>query len=257
MLLDAILTVLRETLEAGVLVSLLASASRGRALRLAWLAAALPAGIAAAVLYALNLQTVSAWFGGVGQELLNASLQYAICLSLLAVLALLPQPRAQRALAICMAAIVVLAVSREAGEILIFLSSYLRVEAELERALTSGFVGLFVGLSVGMLTFLVLTGARSIFLARAQTLLLALVCIGMAVQGTQLLMQADWLPSGEPVWDSNWLLQEKSMIGQIAYAVFGYEATPAPAEVAALIVSAVLAGIVQFWRGARCGVADS
>lgn len=249
MLLDAILTVLRETLEAGVLVSLLASASRGRALGLAWLVVALVVGIAAAVLYALNLQTISAWFDGVGQELLNASLQYSIGILLLMVLALLPGgQRTQRALMICMGAIVVLSVSREAGEILIFLSSYLRVEAELGRALTSGFVGLFVGLSVGMLTFLLLTTVRSSLVIRVQSVLLALVCVGMAVQGTQLLTQADWLPAGEPVWNSNWLLEEKSMIGQMVYAVFGYEATPAPAEVVALIFSACCAGAVLLWR---------
>jgi high-affinity iron transporter len=249
MLLDAILTVLRETLEAGVLVSLLASASRGRGMGLAWLIAALGIGIAAAIAYALNLQAISGWFDGVGQELLNASLQYSISILLLAVLALLPRPQdSQRVLAICMGAIVVLSVSREAGEILIFLSSYLRVEAELERALTSGFVGLFVGLSVGMLTFLLLTTVRSSLVIRVQSVLLALVCIGMAVQGTQLLTQADWLPSGEPMWDSNWLLEEKSMIGQMVYAVFGYEATPAPAEVVALALSTCCAGAVLLWR---------
>jgi high-affinity iron transporter len=249
MLLDAILTVLRETLEAGVLVSLLASASRGRALGLEWLVAALPVGIAAAILYAVNLQAISGWFGGVGQELLNALLQYSIGILLLVVLALLPRAQnTRRVLAICMAAIVVLSVSREAGEILIFFSSYLRVEAELGRALTSGFVGLFVGMSVGVLTFLVLTTVRSTSLVGVQSLLLALVCIGMAVQGTQLLAQADWLPSGEPVWDSNWLLEEKSMVGQMVYAVFGYEATPAPAEVIALVFSVCCAGIVLIWR---------
>lgn len=249
MLLDAILTVLRETLEAGVLVSLLASASRGHGLRLTWLAVALPAGIAAAILYAVNLPAISGWFDGVGQELLNASLQYAICVLLLAVLVLVRDaPAARRPLALCMGAIVVLSVSREAGEILIFFSSYLRVEAELERALTSGFVGLFVGLSIGVLTFLVLTTVRSAAAISAQALLLALVCIGMAVQGTQLLTQADWLPSGEPVWDSNWLLEEKSMLGQMAYAVFGYEATPAPAEVAALIACGIACAGVALAR---------
>lgn len=249
MLLDAILTVLRETLEAGVLVSLLASASRGHGLRLIWLAVALPSGIAAAVLYAIYLQTISAWLDGVGQELLNATLQFAICLLLLVILALTrAASRPQRALAACMATIVVLSVSREAGEILIFLSSYLRVESDLVRALTSGLVGLFVGLSVGVLTFLVLTTVRSTIARKVQVALLALVCVGMAVQGTQLLTQADWLPSGMPVWDSNGLLNEKSMVGQLVYAVFGYEATPAPAEVVALISSTCLVGAVLLWR---------
>lgn len=249
MLLDAIVTVLRETLEAGVLVSLLASASRGHGLRLTWLAVALPAGTVAAIVYALNLQSISEGFDGVGQEVLNATLQYAICALLLATLALLRDAAAaRRLLQACMGAAVVLSLSREAGEILIFFSSYLRVETELMRALTSGFVGLFVGFSVGMLTFLALTATHSALAIRIQTVLLALVCVGMAVQGTQLLTQADWLPAGEPLWDSNRLLEEKSMLGQMAYAVFGYEATPAPAEVTALFATAALAALVLSWR---------
>lgn len=249
MLLDAILIVLHETLEAGVLVSLLASASRGRALGLGWLVAALPVGLLAAVVYALELRTISAWFDGTGQELLNAALVYAISLLLLAVLALLPMAsRYGCALAKCMTAIVVLAVSREGGEILIFFSSYVRVEAELVRALTSGFVGLLVALSVGMLAFLILTSVRSTLALGAQSILLALVCIGMAVQGTQLLTQADWLPAGQPVWDSSWLLDEASMLGQMVYAVFGYEATPAPGEVIALACAAGAVGIVLLRR---------
>jgi high-affinity iron transporter len=251
MLLDAILTVLRETLEAGVLVSLLASASRGHGLRLAWLAAALPAGMAAAIVYALGLRSISEWFDGVGQELLNAALQYSIAALLLATLALMRAPSPPRQLlSICMGGVVVLSVGREAGEILVFFSSYLRVEAELIRAATSGFVGLLVGLSVGVLTFIALTTARSALAVRVQIGLLALVCVGMAVQGTQLLTQADWLPSGEALWNSNWLLEERSMLGQMAYAVFGYEATPAPAEAIALVVASALVAIVLAWRRA-------
>jgi high-affinity iron transporter len=251
MLLDAILTVLRETLEAGVLVSLLASVGRTRAMRFTWLAIALPVGFAAAVIYATNLRTISAWFDGMGQELLNAALQYAISLLLLAVLVALRAPApVPRALPLCMSAIVILSISREAGEIMIFLSSYLRVEAELHRALTSGFVGLGVGLSVGALTYFALTATASKFLRGLQRTLLALVCIGMAVQGTQLLTQADLLSSGLPVWDTNWLLEEESMLGQMAYAVFGYEATPTPVELAALFVAALLVGISQLRRRA-------
>ena len=43
---------------------------------------------------------------------------------------------------------------------------------------------------------------------------------------TQLLIQADWLPSELPIWNSNKLLSEQSIIGQLASANFGYEATP-------------------------------
>jgi high-affinity iron transporter len=235
MLLDAILTVLRETLEAGVLISLLASVTRRLGLPMTWLYISLPIGLGGALLYAFNLPGISSAFDGVGQELLNAALEYLICAFLAAIVVLLKDGRNvhSRALHGCMAMIMVLAVSREGAEILLFFSSYLRTEAALVRALTSGFVGLGVGLSVGVVTFLIMVTLPAAPALRTQTILLAIISSGMALQATQLLEQADWLEAGLPVWDSGELLSENSMLGQMAYAVLGYEATPSAQELGA------------------------
>ena len=244
MLLDAILTVLRETLEAGVLVSLLAAVSRGCGLPRRWFVLALPLGIGLAVLYAANLALISNWFDGVGQELLNSLLQYLICISLLLLLTLLARRERTRpgALRACMTVAVICAVTREGAEILLFFSTYLQAEEALVRALTSGFVGLAVGLSVGVLTFIGLLTLPPAWRRRVQALLLSLVCAGMALQATQLLIQADWISTGMPLWNSSGLLSENAMLGQMAYAVFGYEATPtAPEIIAYATVLALLA----------------
>lgn len=251
MLLDAILTVLRETLEAGVLISLLASVTRRLDLSMAWLPTALPVGLVAALLYAFNLATLSNAFGGVGQELLNALLEYLICGFLIAILALLKDWHPARATALhsCMAIITVLAVSREGAEIMLFFSSYLRTEAALVRALTSGFVGLGVGLSAGIMAFLILITLPAPAARRIQTVLLAMIGAGMALQATQLLTQADWLEPGLPLWDSSELLSENSMLGQMAYAVVGYEATPSAPEIsAAAIALAAILALRWLWR---------
>ena len=65
---------------------------------------------------------------------------------------------------------------------------------------------------------------------------------GMVLQATQLLMQVDWLSSGEPLWDSSWFIAEASVVGQMAYAIFGYEATPSLIELGAYSLSII--GIV-------------
>lgn len=62
MLINAIITVLRETLEAGVLVGLLLLLTRDLKLRFYWLFGALSLGITSAVLYASMLGTISEWF---------------------------------------------------------------------------------------------------------------------------------------------------------------------------------------------------
>lgn len=230
MLLDAIVTVLRETLEAGVLISVLASLGARLALPLRWLAWAFGAGLLGALGYALGLRAILSWFDGVGQEVTNAAMQYAIYLLLAG--ALVAGQRARRALLCCMTAAVALAVTREGAEILLFFSSYLQSEQAFVRALTSGFVGLTIGLSVGVLCYFGLAvmlppGAAD----RARHAILPLIAGGMALQATQLLIQADWLPAGLPLWNSGGILSEHSVPGQIAYAVFGYEATPTALEV--------------------------
>jgi high-affinity iron transporter len=253
MLLDAILTVLRETLEAGVLISLLASVTRQLRLRTTWLYISLPIGIGGALIYSLNLGAISSAFDGVGQELLNALLEYLIYASLVAIVVLLKDWRATRtnALHACMATIMVLALSREGAEILMFFSSYLRTEAALVRALTSGFVGFGVGLSAGVVTFLMLVTLPTAPALRIQSVLLSIISAGMALQATQLLAQADWVEPGLPIWDSTLLLAEDSMLGQMAYAVLGYEATPSGLELGAAGIALAIILLLRFRSGKK------
>jgi len=56
--------------------------------------------------------------------------------------------------------------------------------------------------------------------------LLSLVAAGMLSQAVLLLIQADWLPSQLPLWDTSEWLSENSVTGQLLYALIGYEATP-------------------------------
>lgn len=249
MLLDAIVIVLRETLEAGVLVSVLASLGTRLQLSLYWLLAALLAGSAGALLYAFNLGAVSAWFDGVGQEVVDALLQYAIFLLLLWLMLLMRRPQPKPQLRGCMIAIVTLAVTREGSEILLFFSSYLQSEEALIGAVTSGFVGLMIGLSVGILCYLTLAVTLQTATAtRVQRIVLPLVAAGMALQATQLLVQADWLPAGPPIWNSSQLLSERSITGQMAYAVFGYEATPTAIEFGIYVGALCLLLLAQRWQ---------
>lgn len=253
MLLDAIVIVLRETLEAGVLVSVLASLGTRLHLSLHWLIVALLTGGGGALIYASNLGTVSGWFDGVGQEVVDALLQYAIFGLLLWLMRLIqPSQQNQTLLRLCMIATVALAVTREGSEILLFFSSYLQSEEAFVGAVTSGFIGLMIGLSVGILCYLTLAVTlQTATAARVQRIVLPLVAAGMTLQATQLLVQADWIPTGPPIWDSTPVLSERSIAGQMAYAVFGYEATPTAIELGIYIGALCLLLIAQRWQRVR------
>src|SRR5690554_6203639 len=81
---DAVVIVLREVLEAMLLICMLMASSHAMGVRFRWLAVALILGISGAGLYALILERISMSFGGFGQEIVNASLLIAIALLLAA-----------------------------------------------------------------------------------------------------------------------------------------------------------------------------
>lgn len=251
MLLDAVVIVLRESLEAGIVISLLMSVSTRSGSGPHWFWSGLIAGVSGAALYAWNLGAVSGWFQGVGQEVLNAGLQYMIYLLVLAVVIMICRPT-DRSLHLpgLMAAVVALAIAREGAEIIVFYYGYLHTEHILPKALTSGFIGLMIGMSVGALCYYLLLSLAEAAILPVQVCLLTLVAAGMVAQGSQLLIQADWLPAAMPLWDSNWILPEHTVAGQVAYATFGYEATPTPLEVIVYLGAIALAPLL-LWTSRR------
>jgi high-affinity iron transporter len=48
----------------------------------------------------------------------------------------------------------------------------------------------------------------------------------MLAQAATLLIQADILPSQAALWDTSGWVREDSLLGQLLYAIAGYEATP-------------------------------
>lgn len=260
MLLDSIVIVLRETLEASILIALLLSVQRSVQFRQSdlqknyppivqiekiWLPAALVCGAISALLYAHNLGSISEWFDYAGQEVINATMQYCLSLSLILFLLLVGLNRL-RLLPCLMLLITALAITREGAEIFIFYRGFVTSSAQFSGALTSGFIGLMIGVSVGVLVFYSLTNIRPQKALVIQALLAALIAAGLAEQATQLLLQIDWLESAAPVWDSSALLPEHSVIGQLCYAVFGYEATPTGSEVLVYCMTLVAALLTFF-----------
>jgi high-affinity iron transporter len=59
----------------------------------------------------------------------------------------------------------------------------------------------------------------------------------MVMQITQLLIQADIINGQHAIWNTSSLLNERSLIGQLLYAVIGYEATPTPSQIYAYIIT--------------------
>lgn len=235
MLLPVIVLVLRETLEASLLISVLLSISRIYDVSNRWLAVGFLSGMCFAVIYALNLSALSESFEYMGQEVYNAFAMFLITGLLFCLCVMLSfSVSFKRLLIIVMAITVAFAISREGGELFVFYSGFIITDQNFVYAATSGFIGMAIGFSAGaLLYYSLIMAAEYKVLKLIQIFFITLIASGMSLQAVQLLIQADWLPDIGTAWDSSFILPESSILGQIAYALFGYESTPTWLEIIA------------------------
>ncbi|WP_226648279.1 FTR1 family protein [Microbulbifer variabilis] len=249
MLLNSVIIILREVLEAALLLSILMAMTRFLQLRFRWLFFALMVGFSGAIFYGTQLAAISSAYEGVGQELLNAVLQtlaYGL-LIIITVLMIVNHYKvgiSESLLQVAMATAVAATVTHEGSEIFIYLSA-LRYQPEaFSSVLCGALLGVGIGFSIGALLYYLLLSFPRRHALLVTCVLLTLVGGAMYLQVARELIQADWLPAEAPLWDTSWLLPEDSITGQLLYALIGYEATPSPLEVFIYLVSMLLMAVL-------------
>lgn len=236
MFLNAVILILQEILEAVLLLSMLLVLTghldsllggKGHITRF-WALPALGLGIAGALLYGWMIPVVSAWFDYVGLEVVNASLQLCIiaCLLLFCFLPLHKVAASAQVLTACMIIVVALSIMREGSEIMLYMQGIVGDPENIPPVLLGALMALGIGLSSGILFYYMLGTMQPGWSFRAALLLLALFAGNMAAQAVLLLTQADWLPETVQLWDTSALVAEYSVVGQLLYALVGYEANP-------------------------------
>lgn len=227
MMLDAVVIILREVLEAALLTSLLMVLSRSRGQSLQWFWSALALGSVGGALYAWQIGWISELWDYTGQEWVNASLQVAIFCAALVLMSRIGNESTSGTT--LMVLIVALAMVRELSEVLLYLHAYATDSLRFQRALLGGAIGFVTGVSVGVMLYfglLWLPNRRTV--QRTALVVMAIAISGILVQAVSLLMQIDVLPYLESVWDSSHLISERSVLGQLLYALLGYESAPTP-----------------------------
>jgi len=238
MLLNAVIIILREVIEASLLISIFMAFSHKYQLPRRWLGIALPAGLALATLYAVNIATVSQWLDGVGQEVINAGVHIVVYLMLLIFLIFamtINTDRYKQLLIVIMTIGVTFASIREGSEIILYIHGFIALPELLQPVLLGGAIGAGLGISVGVLFYYLLVHLSLDKGAKLGFILSLCVAGGMILQATQLLSQADWIASQYPLWDTSAWISERSVLGQLLYALIGYEATPTPIQVISYI----------------------
>ncbi len=263
---SAVIIFLREVLEAMLLVSLLMATSAAQGIQRRWIIVGVLAGLVGAGCYAWQFDSISDAFDGVGQEITNGTMLYAISAAIMCyILLIFIRYRFQRHVEptiatsiVLMLTITGLAVTREGAELYIYISGYLLLPDQSQPILLGGALGAGLGLSIGALIYFAMTMIAPDRRILVGGLLLVPVAAGMSSQATNYLMQADIISSQLPLWDSSAIVQEGTVVGELLYAFFSYEATPTFIQVAIyglclLVTLCGIAGIFYFSRKQTSG----
>lgn len=232
MLINSVVLVLREILEAAILVTALMGLARIVGLGLTWFFAAAAASFVGVMTLATVFGPVTDMFDGTGQEVVGAALQYGVYLVVLLVIIDTRQRvdgrRYSQFTASLMAIAVAMAVTREGAEIQLYIGGFMAVVEYRQAVLLGSALGAGIGISAGIIFYWTLVTRPRRWAYPLCLLCLCPLATGMIMQGTLLLEQAGWVQAGEPVWNSGEIISEQSIAGELLYAVFGYEATPGP-----------------------------
>jgi len=232
MLLNSVIILLREVLEASLLISVLLFYSHYFKRSNIWLFIALLIGLVGAVIYGHHMAQVSDLFAGVGQEVMNALLHILIYILILLFILTgrFSNAGGGYGSALLMMFIVMMITMREGSEIYAYLQGFAFSE-QLKTVLFGALIGTGIGMSVGIFAYYFLVNLSGTYSLTIGVFVLILEAGSMVSQAVQLLMQADWVEQTYPLWDSSHLLSETSITGQLFYALMGYEATPTPIQV--------------------------
>lgn len=256
-MLGSAIIVFRETLEAALIIGIVAVATRQMRQRNAWLVLGMVGGLVGALTVAAMTRQIVELVDGVGQELLNAGIlgvaacmlawhniwmaRHGMQLAQSAKQLGRDVSAGQQAMS-ALALVVGLAILREGSETALFLYGLLSSGGESLLGVIGGAVmGLVLGVAAGygLYAGVLRIPARHFFGATSGLILL--LAAAMASQAAHFLVQADVLPSlASPLWNTSWLLDNNSLIGRTLHTLVGYEAAPSGTQVVFYLSTVVL-----------------
>lgn len=262
-MLGVALLVFREVLEAALIVTIVAAATRGVAGRARFIAGGIGLGIVGAVVVALFAGVIEEAVGGAGQELFNASVLLAAVLMIgwhviwmsshgreLAhhMNSVGHAVRAGSSSLAMLLVVVALAVLREGSEIVLFLYGLAAGGAGRADMLLGLPLGIAGGVAIGYALYFGLLRIPLRHFFSATNWMLILLAAGLASSAARFLIQASWLPAWDnQVWNTSALLDNGSVVGQALHILIGYDARPAGMQIAFWLVTAALLASGMTW----------
>jgi high-affinity iron transporter len=264
-MLGALIIVFREVIEAGLIVGIVMAATRGVVGRGRWIMIGVGGGVFGAAIVAMFAGAISDAFQGAGQELFNAGVLGIAVVMLMwhnAWMARHGREIADEMRRIgtavsegakpltALAIVVGLAVLREGSEVVLFLYGIMASGTSGSALLVGGLLGIAGGAAFTALTYLGLLAIPNRYIFSVTSWLIALLAAGMAAQAVQFLNNAGVVVAlDRTLWDTSWLLSEKSIFGRLLHTLVGY--IDQPTEMQLLVYIATLLAMFLLMRIAR------
>lgn len=145
-----------------------------------------------------------------------------------------------------------ISVFREGMETALFLTAAAFVTTQLETA-WGGLLGLLVAITIGALIYATTVRLPVQRFFDVTSVLLLLFSAGLLANGIHEFQEAGILPVFiEHLWDTNFILDENSPLGQLLKALFGYNGNPSLLEVAGYLgYWLIVPTVVRWWVGRK------
>jgi high-affinity iron transporter len=254
------LIIFRETIEAALVISIVAAATRSVSRRTLWIVIGVLAGLLGSGVLAALTETIADLADGTGTELFNAAVLGVAVLMLgwhhvwmSSHGAELARDAKRVGAAVsegakglsAIAVLIALTVLREGAESVLFLHGMASGGgASLADIVGGGALGLLGGAALGVGMYFGLMRIPLKWFFSVTGWMLVLLAAGLAGQMARYLIQADWLPSlVEPLWDTSVILSSDSLFGRILHALVGYEPNPSGMQ---MVFYVVTLGLILF-----------
>jgi high-affinity iron transporter len=247
-MLATLLLVFREVLEAALIISIVAAATRGVPRRGAWIGSGITLGVVGAVVVAAFAGGIAEAMSGMGQEWFNAAVLLAAVLMIGWHVVWMSRHGRELAMQMkevgsavssgnrpltALLVVVAIAVLREGSEVVLFGYGLLASGSTAGGLALGGALGILAGVAIGFAMYFGLLKIPMKHFFTATNGLLVLLAAGLASEAAGKLVQADALPTlVDTMWDSSWLLSDDSMIGQALHVLVGYTAQPSGIQIA-------------------------
>src|SRR5690242_9226503 len=257
------LLVFREVLEAALIVTVVAAATRGVPRRRVFVGGGIALGVIGAIVVAVCMGFIEGSLGGIGQEVFQA----AVLLTAVVMIGwhvtwmsshgkemvqqmqrVTDSVKAGSSSIAILLAVVALAVLREGSEVVLFLFGMAAGGAGKLGFIGGVPLGLAGGVAVGFALYFGLLRIPIRYFFSATNWMLVVLASGLAASAAGFLIQANLLPAwGNQLWDTSWLLTNQSIVGQAVHVLTGYEARPAGMQLVFWLVTfAVLVAGMRF-----------